>query len=132
MNYIDCLRWMLKNGYLVLVKPAAAYHGCVEPQKVSLVEDDIAELEKRVLDDDPCFLRTGSNAYGEPVVWVFQYPRPADLESDVTELGPDELLPPYREESYDNCPYCQGQCPCFSGHAHIRLGFKTKDESFPG
>lgn len=115
MTKLECLLWLTDNGYPVLLWPTRAIHGCVELSRWELTAE-VTDRSRSSPDQRQYFIEVGRALSGKAVAWVYEYPRPASLDADVSlALDRASRIPEERSAWIDTPELYQAPF-LFSGH----------------
>lgn len=119
MTSIQCLVWMRDNGYRILAWPTETIAGCTRSMSIEAMDDAIERRSRPdwgPLGDERHFIEIAPNGRGEMGAWVYTYPRPACLESDISVAMPprETCLPPERQVPFEGDEgWCIAPYKCF-------------------
>lgn len=112
MKFIECLIWMRDHGYDVLLWPARRTLGTLTRQTEEPIQSfiDSTTLEPTNDSAGDFFIEIAPNMRGDACAWVYEYPRPPQLGTDISialENGTSAPPPDRSEWTYtdDECAW---------------------------
>lgn len=125
MTKLECLLWLADNGYPLLLWPTHSVSDCVALSRWERTAE-VTERSRSTSDGRQWFIEIGRALSGKAIAWVYEYPRPAGMDSDVSFALDEESRIPAERRAWIDEPG-RYQAPfLFSGH---RIDDRTEADS---